>query len=236
MSFAVADHFLTVSTHQLRTFVQSGMSPDSITLVRNGVDLDVFKVLPQPREPEFTFCYAGGFQRWQNLDIMVRAFEIYPHREHRMLLIGFREWDKPFKKMLDATFGSRVKLVDFTDQQTLVKMLHSVKIVLTGGGPTRARRHCFPTKFAEYAALGRPVLVNDVDESADFVRQYHCGFVAEPTPEGMARSMEEAAAASYETLVEMGIRARNMAEEIFSWDKIGDTYADMVRRLTASTR
>jgi len=236
MSFAVADHFLTVSTHQLKTFVQSGMSRENITLVRNGVDLELFRVQPQPRAPEFTFCYAGGFQRWQNLDIMVRAFEIYPHPDHRMLLIGFRDRDRAFKKMLDEKFGARVKLVDFTDQNSLVEMFRSVKIFLTGGGPTRARRHCFPTKFAEYAALGRPVLVNDVDESADFVRQYQCGFVAEPTPEGMARAMEQAAAASHESLVQMGARARSMAEEIFSWDKIGDVYADLVRRLTANSR
>jgi glycosyltransferase involved in cell wall biosynthesis len=77
------------------------------------------------------------------------------------------------------------------------------------------------------------VLVNDVDESADFVRQYQCGFVAEPTPEGMAKTMEIAAATRHENLVEMGERARRMAEEIFSWDKIGDEYAGLVRRLTS---
>lgn len=236
MSFAVADHFLTVSTHQLATFLQSGMPRERITLVRNGVDLDLFKVLPQEPDPEFTFCYAGGYQRWQNLDILVSALEMYPHPEHRMLFIGFRKQDRAFKRMLLDKFGSRVKLVDFTDQQSLVEMLRSVRILVTGGGPTRARRHCFPTKFAEYAALGRAVLVNDADESADFVREYHCGFVAEPTPEGMARAMEEAAAASYETLVDMGLRARSMAEKVFSWDTIGDDYAQLVRRLTLGPR
>lgn len=236
MSFAVADHFLTVSTNQLNTFVQSGMSRDSITLIRNGVDLDVFRALPQPEAPEFTFGYAGGYQLWQNLDIMVRAFEIYPHPEHRMLLVGFRERDSGFKKMLNEKFGQRVSLVDFIDQERLVQLLRSVSVLITAGGPTRARWHCFPTKFAEYAALGRPVLVNDVDESAAFVREYHCGFVAEPTPEGMAKTMAEAAAAPYERLVEMGARARSMAEEIFSWDKIGDEYARLVRRLTSRPR
>lgn len=235
MSFAVADHFLTVSTYQLNTFVQSGMSREKITLIRNGVDLELFRALSQPQAPEFTFCYAGGYQLWQNLDIMVRAFEIYPHARHKMLLVGFRERDREFKKMLGDKFGQRVTMVDFTDQQRLVEMLRSVSIMITAGGPTRARRHCFPTKFAEYAALGRPVLVNDVDESADFVRQFECGFVAQPTPEGMARTMEEAAAAPYEMLVRMGANARRMAEEVFSWDKIGDEYAGLVRRLTSKT-
>jgi glycosyltransferase involved in cell wall biosynthesis len=150
-----------------------------------------------------------------------------------MLFVGFREWDKEFKELLREKFGSRVKLVNFIDQRSLAEMLRSVSVMITGGGPTRARRHCFPTKFAEFAALGRPVLVNDVDESADFVRQYQCGFVAEPTPEGMAKTMEIAAATRHENLVEMGERARRMAEEIFSWDKIGDEYAGLVRRLTS---
>jgi len=123
MSFAVADHFLTVSTNQLNTFVQSGMARDRITIIRNGVDLDVFRPLPQPAAPEFTFGYAGGYQHWQNLDIMVRAFEIYPHPEHRMLLVGFRERDRGLKEMLNEKFGRRVSLVDFIDQERLVQML-----------------------------------------------------------------------------------------------------------------
>jgi glycosyltransferase involved in cell wall biosynthesis len=38
----------------------------------------------------------------------------------------------------------------------------------------------FPTKFAEYVATGRPVIVTNVDETANFVQKFDCGFVCQP--------------------------------------------------------
>jgi glycosyltransferase involved in cell wall biosynthesis len=111
--------------------------------------------------------------------------------------------------------------------------LRSVAVFIIPRISHPALRHAFPTKFAEYAAMGRPIMVNDVDETADFVRKYDCGFVSDPSPEAMARTMEEVAKISSETLAEMGNHARSMAEENFSWQKIGDEYATLVRDIVA---
>ncbi len=79
--------------------------------------------------------------------------------------------------------------------------------------------------------MGRPILVNDVDETAEFVTRYNCGFVSAPDPEAMAASMNKAANSSWEDLQAMGQRSRRMAEENFSWDIIGDEYAHVVQGL-----
>jgi glycosyltransferase involved in cell wall biosynthesis len=126
--------------------------------------------------------------------------------------------------------------VDKTDRLTMMKLLTSVAILIIPRSPHRALLHAFPTKFAEYAAMGRPIMVNDIDETADFVREYGCGFVSDPSPEAMAKTMEEAAKVPVETLFEMGNRGRKMAEENFSWEKIGDDYAELVRSVVARFR
>ncbi len=51
LSMSCADHFLTVSKYQTETFVREGLAPERISLVRNGVDLELFPALPQPAEP-----------------------------------------------------------------------------------------------------------------------------------------------------------------------------------------
>jgi glycosyltransferase involved in cell wall biosynthesis len=79
-------------------------------------------------------------------------------------------------------------------------------------------------------------MVNDVDETADFVRKYDCGFVSDPSPEAMAKTMEHIASLPVKTLSEMGNRARRMAEENFSWEQIGDDYAELVRSVVARFR
>ena len=112
-----------------------------------------------------------------------------------MLVIGFRPQDEPVKKRFHEQFGSRVELVDRTDPITMMELLKSVAILIIPRIQHQAIRNAFPTKFAEYAAMGRPIMVNDVDETADFVRKYNCGFVSQPSPEAMAETMENAAMA-----------------------------------------
>ncbi len=74
-------------------------------------------------------------------------------------------------------------------------------------------------------------MVNDMDETADFVRQYDCGFVSEKSPEAMAGIMEFAAQKSPRELAEMGKRARKIAETNSSWSKLGGEHAALVRRV-----
>jgi glycosyltransferase involved in cell wall biosynthesis len=126
-------------------------------------------------------------------------------------------------------------LVNRTDPVTMMELLKSVAILVIPRIKHQAIRNAFPTKFAEYAAMGRPMMVNDVDETADFVRKYNCGFVSQPSPEAMADTMEKAARTHIRDLMEMGQRSRQMAEANFSWDTIGDEYANIVREITKNS-
>jgi glycosyltransferase involved in cell wall biosynthesis len=222
---------LTVSTPQTETLIRLGYPRDRISLIRNGVDLKFFRPLPFDGVPPFTFGYVGQFQVWQGTENLIEAFERIDGPSIRMLVVGFTEKDGRVKDIFHDRFGPRVELVNRTDRNSIVELIKSVAILIIPRIAHQAIRHAFPTKFAEYAALGRPIVVNDVDETADFVRKYNCGFVSEPNPEAMAAVMSQAAQVPLETLEEMGKRARQMAEENFSWEMIGDEYAALIRRL-----
>jgi len=234
MALEAADHLLVVSTPQKEAFIRSGIPAERITLVRNGVDLNLFRYVPLTGKPDFSFGYVGGFQTWQGIDNLVKAFETMPEPRPRMLMVGFGKEDQPVKRAFQEKFGSAVHLVDRTDQDQLVGLLRSVSIFIIPRIEHQAIRHAFPTKFAEYAALGRPVMVNDVDETANFVNKYGCGWVSGSTPESMARSMMEAAAMPGQMLEQMGDRARKMAEENFSWERICAVYAGLLRNIVSS--
>jgi glycosyltransferase involved in cell wall biosynthesis len=236
MATACADYVITQCNSHTEELIKEGLPPDGVGIVRNGVDLDVFHELPFPDPPEFTFAYAGGFQTWQNMDNLIEAFEKIRDPNIRLLMVGFAKEDVAIKQEFAAKFGQRVKLVDKTDQASLVNMLRSVACFVIPRIKHPALSHAFPTKFIEYASLGRPTMVNDVDETADFVRKYDCGFVSDPSPEAMAKTMEHIASLPVKTLSEMGTRARRMAEENFSWEQIGDDYAELVRSVVARFR
>ncbi|MCX5873317.1 MAG: glycosyltransferase, partial [Deltaproteobacteria bacterium] len=237
MTLRSADYILTQSEWHKSDLIKAGVKPDRISVVRNGVDLELFQPLVNTEKPSYTFGYAGEFQSWQGIDDLVSAFEKISNPEISMLLIGFRESNREVKKIFSEKFGPRVKLVDRTDRKTMLNLLGSTSILISPRPNHIASRAAFPVKFAEYAALGRPILVNDVDETADFIRKYDCGFVSSPpNPENLARTMELAASTSPETLIKMGVRSRKMAEENFSWPKIGDDYATLVQSLTEDAR
>lgn len=236
MAVRSADHFLTVSSLQTEELIKEGIAKDRITLVRNGVDLNLFRDTPVPGEVPVRFAYAGGFQMWQGIDYLIEAFARIDDSLARLLMVGFQAEDSNLKRELLDRFGPAVELTDKVDRKRLIDILRSATVLVIPRKAHRAIKHAFPTKFAEYAALGRPILVNDVDETAEFVGKYECGFVAQPSPEGMAQAMMQAAATPAETLQEMGNRARRMAEECFSWNRIGDVYSDAVQSLVARTR
>jgi glycosyltransferase involved in cell wall biosynthesis len=232
MALRSADFILTQSEWHKSDLIRAGVKPDRISVVRNGVDLELFQPLPPTENPQFTFGYAGEFQTWQGIDDLISAFEKISNPEITMLLIGFRESNREIKKMFSEKFGPRVKLVDRTDRKTMLNLLSLSSILISPRPNHIASRAAFPVKFAEYAALGKPILVNEVDETADFIRKYDCGFVSSPpSVTNLALSLEQAASTPRETLLQMGLRSRKMAEENFSWPKIGDDYAALVRSL-----
>jgi glycosyltransferase involved in cell wall biosynthesis len=231
LAMHAADHFLTVSRLQIEPFVRSGIPRENISLIRNGVDLELFPPLTFPDEPEFTFCYVGEFQHWQNIDNLIAAFERLNNPGVRMLVVGFRERDQHVKQIFAEKFGTRVTLVDRVERKALPELVQRAAVLVIPRSHHPAIRHAFPTKFAEYAAWARPILVNDVDETAEFVNRYECGFVSDPSPEAMAATMEEASRVSIERLRTMGRQARRAAEENFSWRIIGDEYVEVVRNL-----
>ena len=71
MAMASADHWLTVTEYQTADLVRAGYPTEAISLIRNGVDLNLFQPLPQPTEPKFMFAYVGEFQVWQGIENLI---------------------------------------------------------------------------------------------------------------------------------------------------------------------
>jgi glycosyltransferase involved in cell wall biosynthesis len=231
MARSCADHFLAVSKFQEDALIREGVPPGRISLVRNGVDLELFSAGSGVPPDQFTFAYAGGFDVWQAVDLLVDAFARLEAPRRRLHVVGFTPDQAGLRDRISRRLGAMAELTDRVDQQTLVRLLRSATVLVIPRREHQAIRNAFPTKFAEYAALGKPIIVNDVDETAVFIRRYGSGFVAEASVEGTAKAMSEAMGASPTLLQQMGRRARTMAQENFSWDIIGNAYTQAIESL-----
>lgn len=231
MSMMICDYFITQSTYQMEDLIKEGVGKDNVSVVRNGVDLETFPFMEMPDSPEFALGYIGAFQTWQGTEYLFEAIGLMKNREARILLIGFDKDEDDWKTAFKNTYGDRVEVMDKIDRAQLAEKMKSVAVLMSPRPPHIASRAAFPTKFAEYASMGRPILVADVDETAEFVRRYECGFVCDGSSRDLADAMDRAVQTPRENLVNMGLNARAMAEQNFAWPKIGDDYAALVRNL-----
>jgi len=220
------DYFVTVSKPLLQRLIADKEVPEKrLELVRNGVDTDLFKPSPRTPNKQFTVCYAGGFHVWQGIDNLINTAKLLAAESIRFQIIGFQNDNAELKQRIRTALDDKVELIDRIPQEELIGQLSQADLLLIPRTPDPAVEIAFPTKFAEYISMARPVLVTDVDETARLVREHNCGFVVDPEPAAIAAGIKQAAVLDLGTLSEMGANGRRLAESTFSWPVICDDYA-----------
>jgi glycosyltransferase involved in cell wall biosynthesis len=236
MAIHRSDYHLVVSRPLLDRLLAHRVDRGRTLLLRNGVDIQLFKPGNGSAERKFTVCYAGDYQAWQGVGMLVDAGEILGAADIRWKFIGFRQTreHQEWKDKIHRVLGSRAELVDRVKQQELISLLGTADLLILPRPYHPATAVAMPTKFAEYIALGKPVLVTDVDETARFVRRHDCGLVCQPSASDLAGAIAQAREMSPEKLEAMGQRGRRLAESTFSWGVICQKYHDFLETMDRS--
>jgi glycosyltransferase involved in cell wall biosynthesis len=232
IAYRGSDFFLAVSQPlEERLIREQKVSSQNIGLVRNGVDLQLFnQSSPTHTDSRFVVAYAGGFQCWQGLDNLIDAFEVLRDEKIQLKIIGFSKEQSALRKSILRRLGNSVELADRMSQKELVLNLSTANLLVIPRSRHRAIEVAFPTKFSEYLAMGKPVIVNDVDETANLVRQYSCGLVSEPNPKALAATILAASKLPMGEMMQMGKNGRLLSEKEFSWQVIGKKYFDLLTK------
>ena len=86
-----------------------------------------------------------------------------------------------------------------------------------------------PTKFAEYASMGKPILTTNVGDAAELVRKYHCGYVIDGyDSESLVEGIQTIREIPDSLLSKMGDNSRTLAESEFDWNKIKTNLFKMI--------
>lgn len=235
VAYRQSDYFLVVCKPLgQRLAEEKRIPPERIVLIRNGVDLTVFTGQPARLPEPFTIAYAGGFQTWQGIENLVGAVEQLPADRVRLTIIGFTEQYASLRASISQRLGPRAHLVDRVGRAELAGHLAASHALVIPRSPHRAVAVALPTKFAEYLALGKPVIVCDVDETAALVRAHRCGLVSASQPADLANTIQQMADLPLSELDAMGQRGRRLAEQEFSWEVIGRQYFDALMAWSAA--
>lgn len=219
------DFFVTCSKPLKNLYVSKGINPEKIEIIYNGVDVEIFK--PQDinkHNNDFVVTYAGGFQWYQGISLLIEAAKKVEDKSISFQFIGFREENDVLKNHIKKIFGDRVKLIDAVDRETLVYYLNISDILVIPREKHRALEMAFPTKFAEFISTGKPILLTDVSEVAGLTKKFNCGFVCKPSSDSLAKSIRKMKDLEDSELISMGENGRKVAENCLDKVNICSNY------------
>ena len=212
-----------------------GISKESILLVRNGVDLDLFQ---PPMNTETRMKYGLSKEQFvvgflgslfsRDAGLMIEGFRkassINP--EMRLVLINFK---CPQKLVLGA-LGQKILTLSAASEKEIVQILDACDTFWLPFTDCRANWGRFPIKLGIYAAMGKPIISTRVGDSAQLISQCNIGKISDPTAIGLANATLELAA-SVEAQKSLSFQSRSCAEENFSWIKNGSSLEIFYRQV-----
>lgn len=126
-------------------------------LLPMGVPDWIFELTPDPNLPKGTYCYIGEISRERGMDRVIEAFTKNMPTDQTLVLVGHPEETihEKYKNIENIIFTGKMP------QQEALKIVLNCEYTICRI-PTRYP-YCYqmPTKYLEYAALGKPILCND---------------------------------------------------------------------------
>jgi len=215
-----SDGIICVSKKMLNYFSKGSSEYNRFVYITNGVDLEFFKPLNTNRNNELKkmgldkkliFGYIGAFQKHQGVNNLINTASRISNKDTGFIIVG----SDRYKKEENIIYIPKVNIEQ-------VPYYYSLCDVLVLPRPLHiATEMAAPTKFAEYAAMGKPILTTDVGDAADFVRQYHNGIVVKNNhPDNLKKGIKKFLTLDENELIQMGKNSRKLAEHEFDWKKI----------------
>jgi len=230
MSIKYSDKIIVVSKRMMKyLYLKRQVPKEKIVYIPNGVNLDFFKPPDVEKinelktkfglENKFIFGYIGGFQKWQGAENFIEAARRIKDKNLIFLIVGGTK-ELQEDNLIFYPYAHRSQII----------MYYSICDVLVLPRPRHVVTEvAAPTKFAEYASMGKPILSTDVGDASDLIKKYKCGIVIEDN------SIKKLMAGIYafkqlptEDLENMGKNSRKLAEKEFDWNKIGHTLKEVL--------
>ncbi|MGE5522232.1 MAG: glycosyltransferase family 4 protein [Rhodospirillaceae bacterium] len=187
-----ADRIVTVSQALQQRLVALGVQPGCISVLRNGVDLDLFRPLDRDEARKrlgfsgTTLFSVGHLVAAKGHDIAIRALAQLP--ECRLVIAGQGPQGRALTALAQALgVAGRVTFVgDMPQRELAVYYAAADALVLM------SRTEGWPNVLLESMACGTPVITTDVGGTPEVVRAPEAGvLLRERTPEALADAVKQ---------------------------------------------
>ena len=190
-----ATHIITPSHTIRNNLITLGASAEKITVIHNGADVHQDARKPDGA-PDNYLIYVGALQRWQGLDILLRAFSRLADMQELHLIMcasTHRRRAKPYQKLADKLgisermlwhFGLAKEELDGWLQHALISVAPLTEC------SRNLNQGCCPLKILESMAAGVPVVASDLPAVREIMMDGTHGRLVRPErPADLARAI-----------------------------------------------
>lgn len=233
-----ADGTIVMSSLLRQRAIELGVPADEILFLPDGADIENLRPIPKTEARRILgwpdgipiIGYIGAIFK-RDAELMADAFDLIRQVQPnaQLLLTGY--FNMPIEKMVaDPTAIRRTGRIP-GDQISLY--LSACDVCWLPMCDSIANRGRYPLKVKDYMCVGRPVVITDVGDVADLVRQGRFGLLAEDTPADVAHKVLTLLSqpALGETMGQMG---RRLAETECTWEQFTDKLEQFYLRVLRS--
>lgn len=226
----LSDRIACVSRNMARYMIKCrGVQEKKISYIPNFVDINHYNpnisvnTIKQPSFPfskNLSFGYVGGFQPWQGINKFLSVADNIKSSTANFIIVG--------RNGAASKNVARIGRVP-RDQ---VREYYSICDVLVLPRPSHpVTEIAAPTKFAEYAAMGKPILSTKVGDAGNLIQKYNCGVVVDDfSHKSLREGIRQFVCLSDSTLEMMGENARELAIQEFSLEYNGRRLEKFVKK------
>jgi glycosyltransferase involved in cell wall biosynthesis len=219
-----ADAVITPSQTLKSNLIGLGVEAGKITVIENGAD-----ILPKPKPPQAApkryLLYFGALQRWQGVDVLLKAFAQLADFDDLHLLIcssTHRRFAKAYEKLAERLeiSGRVVWHFGLSEEELAPLRAHALLSVAPLTECSRnLEQGCCPLKILESMAAGVAVVASDIPSVREIISDGAEGKLVRPErPADLARAIR--LLLEYpETLQTMGARARERIARDLTWER-----------------
>lgn len=216
---------------------EAEIRPEKVVVLPNGVDTTFFD--PQLYEPErvfdgFTIGFVGSLLAWQALDLLLEALTELRAEGMNISLVVIgdgvmrKTWEAQAKRL---HLSKNVVFTGWMPPQEVPQFISGFDVGYSGQIQMQVgKMYHSPIKIYEYMAMAKPIIASAFEDARRVVQDGETGFLFWGGDKADLKRALASAYRSWESLPEMGCKAREAVVTHHSWvARVGKLISEVER-------
>lgn len=236
-----ADHLVTVTDSFVGELTEKGVPAGKIDVVKNGVDLQLFR--PRPRDLElrrelgvpedaFVSLYVGTHGMAHGLGTILEAARLLrDDPRHRFVLVGEGADKRALKERADALGLKSILFVDQQKRERIPRFLAAADVALVLLKDKPLFKTVLPSKIFEIMGAGRAIVLGVQGEARAVVEDAGAGVAIAPESATQLAATLRGLIGQRSRLSDMGLAGRTFVEMNYSRSALAQKYLAVLERV-----